>query len=70
MPRLPVKLIHAALDRGINFLDNSWDYDGGQSELRMATALSQGGYGEKVLLNCFDTWEGVACAPVLERLTD
>ena len=28
---LAVKLIQAALDRGINFLDNSWDYNNGQS---------------------------------------
>jgi len=37
--KMAVKLIQAALDRGINFLDNSWDYNGGQSEIRMGTAL-------------------------------
>lgn len=44
------KLIHAALDRGINFLDNSWDYGGGNSELWMGTALAQGGYRKKAFL--------------------
>ncbi|WP_345817589.1 aldo/keto reductase (plasmid) [Paraburkholderia sp. PREW-6R] len=48
--QMAVKLIHAALDRGINFLDNSWDYNGGQSELRMGAALSQGGYRNKAFL--------------------
>lgn len=48
--QMAVRLIHAALDRGINFLDNSWDYNGGQSELRMGTALSQGGYRDKAFL--------------------
>lgn len=48
--KMAVKLIQAALDRGINFLDNSWDYNGGQSELRMGTALSQGGYRNKAFL--------------------
>src|SRR4051812_39596115 len=33
-----VKLIHAAIDRGINFLDNCWDYGNGNSEKWMGTA--------------------------------
>ena len=45
-----VKLIHAALDRGINFLDNCWDYGHGNSEKWMGTALSQGGYRNKAFL--------------------
>ena len=31
-------------------MDNSWDYNEGQSELRMGEALSQGGYRDKVFL--------------------
>jgi aryl-alcohol dehydrogenase-like predicted oxidoreductase len=45
-----VKLIHAALDRGINFLDNCWDYGHGNSEKWMGTALSQAGYRKKAFL--------------------
>ena len=45
-----VKLIHAALDRGINFLDNCWDYGKGNSEKWMGTALAQGGYRKKAFL--------------------
>ena len=45
-----VRLVHAALDRGINFLDNSWDYGHGNSEKWMGTALAQGGYRAKAFL--------------------
>ncbi|MBD5633247.1 MAG: aldo/keto reductase, partial [Candidatus Eremiobacteraeota bacterium] len=45
-----IKLIHSAVDRGITFLDNSWDYNAGMSELRMGRALSYGGYRDKVFL--------------------
>ncbi|HEY0748272.1 MAG TPA: aldo/keto reductase [Steroidobacteraceae bacterium] len=44
------QLIQAALDRGINFLDNSWDYGHGNSEKWMGTALAQGGYRNKAFL--------------------
>ena len=44
------RLIHAGIDRGITFMDNCWDYNGGRSELRMGVALSQGGYRDKVFL--------------------
>jgi uncharacterized protein len=45
-----IRLLHAAVDRGITFMDNSWDYHDGQSETRMGMALSQGGYRGKVFL--------------------
>ena len=45
-----VALMHEAIDRGITFLDNCWDYNEGQSELRMGKALSQSGYRKKVFL--------------------
>jgi predicted aldo/keto reductase-like oxidoreductase len=34
-----VKLFQAGVDRGINFSDNSWDYNQGESELRVGKAL-------------------------------
>ena len=45
-----IALIHAAIDRGITFLDNSWDYNAGMSELRMGRALSYGGYRDRAFL--------------------
>jgi predicted aldo/keto reductase-like oxidoreductase len=45
-----LRLIHAGLDGGINFLDNSWDYNEGRSDERVGKALSQGGYREKAFV--------------------
>jgi len=45
-----IKLIHSGVDRGINFMDNSWDYNNGNSEVRMGKALAQDGYRQKVFL--------------------
>ena len=44
-----IRIIHSAIDRGINFMDNSWDYHNGGSEIRMGKAL-QDGYRQKVFL--------------------
>jgi predicted aldo/keto reductase-like oxidoreductase len=44
-----IRIIRAALDHGINFLDNCWDYNDGQSEIRMGKAL-QDGYRQKAFL--------------------
>jgi hypothetical protein len=44
-----IRLIHEGLDRGINFLDNSWNYNEGHSEERVGKALSQSGYRQKHL---------------------
>src|SRR5215470_953194 len=44
-----VRIIRSAVDRGITFMDNCWDYHDGQSELRMGKALADG-YRQKVFL--------------------
>ena len=44
-----IHLIRTAIDNGINFLDNSWDYNEGVSEIRMGKALRDG-YRQKVFL--------------------
>jgi uncharacterized protein len=44
-----IRIIRTALDQGINFLDNCWDYNGGNSEIRMGKAL-QDGYRQKAFL--------------------
>ena len=38
--RAAVRLIHAAIDSGITFLDNAWDYNDGLSETRMGQAIA------------------------------
>ena len=44
-----IRIIRSAVDRGINFLDNCWDYNEGKSEDRMGKALLDG-YRHKVFL--------------------
>ena len=44
-----LRIIRTALDEGINFLDNCWDYNDGQSEVRMGKALRDG-YRKKAFL--------------------
>ena len=46
---LSIRIVRSAIDRGINFMDNCWDYNEGKSETRMGKALA-GGYREKVFL--------------------
>jgi predicted aldo/keto reductase-like oxidoreductase len=40
--QLAVRIVRTAIDRGINFMDNSWDYFDGVSERRMGEALRDG----------------------------
>jgi aryl-alcohol dehydrogenase-like predicted oxidoreductase len=44
-----IRLIRTAIDRGITFMDNCWDYHDGASEIRMGKALRDG-YRDKVFL--------------------
>jgi aryl-alcohol dehydrogenase-like predicted oxidoreductase len=39
---LAIRIVRSAIDGGINFLDNCWDYNEGQSETRMGKALRDG----------------------------
>jgi aryl-alcohol dehydrogenase-like predicted oxidoreductase len=43
------RLVRTAIDRGITFMDNCWDYNDGISEVRMGQALRDG-YRSKVFL--------------------
>jgi predicted aldo/keto reductase-like oxidoreductase len=45
-----LRLIQRAVDEGITFLDNAWDYMDGKAEERMGKAISQGGRRDKVFL--------------------
>ncbi len=44
-----IALIRRAVDAGVTFLDNCWDYNEGESELRMGRALRDG-YRQRVFL--------------------
>ena len=44
-----IRIIRTAIDQGITFMDNCWDYNDGASEIRMGKALRDG-YRQKVFL--------------------
>jgi predicted aldo/keto reductase-like oxidoreductase len=44
-----IRIVRTALDEGVNFLDNAWEYNEGESERRMGKALRDG-YREKAFL--------------------
>jgi len=46
---LAIKIVRSAIDRGITFMDNCWDYNEGVSEIRMGKALRDG-YRDRVFL--------------------
>lgn len=50
-----IRLIHTAIDSGLTFMDNAWEYNNNESERRMGVALAQDGYRAKAFLmskNC------------------
>lgn len=44
-----IRILRTAVDEGVNFWDNAWHYNEGESELRMDKARKDG-YREKVIL--------------------
>jgi predicted aldo/keto reductase-like oxidoreductase len=63
---LAIRIIHAAIDRGINFLDNSWDYNDGVSERRMGRALRDGRRDKVFLMTKIDGRSKAAAARQLD----
>lgn len=53
-PQEAIKLIRTAIDRGITFMDNCWDYHDGDSEVRMGNALRDGYRAKVFLMTKFD----------------
>jgi aryl-alcohol dehydrogenase-like predicted oxidoreductase len=62
-----IRIIRTALDSGINFLDNCWDYNGGQSEVRMGKALRDGYRQKAFLMTKIDGQTKQAAAQQLEE---
>ena len=46
-----IKIIRSAIDHGITFMDNCWDYNKGNSEIRMGKALREGDR-QKAIIYC------------------
>jgi aryl-alcohol dehydrogenase-like predicted oxidoreductase len=56
-----IRIMHAAMDEGLTFFDNAWDYHDGRSEDLMGRALAMDGRRKRVFLmtkNCERDYEG------------
>ena len=62
-----IRIIRTALDNGINFLDNCWDYNGGESEVRMGKALRDGYRQRAFVMTKIDGRTKKAAAQQLEE---
>jgi aryl-alcohol dehydrogenase-like predicted oxidoreductase len=62
-----IRIVRTAVDRGITFMDNSWDYHDGRSEVWMGHALRDG-YRQKVfLMTKFDGRTKAAAAQQIDE---
>jgi predicted aldo/keto reductase-like oxidoreductase len=62
-----LRVVRSALDQGINFLDNCWDYNDGASEVRMGKALTDGYRNKAFLMTKLDGRTGAAARQQLEQ---
>ena len=65
--QLAIRIVRTAIDRGINFLDNSWDYSEGVSELRMGEALRDGYRQHAFVMTKIDGRSGKEAAKQLDE---
>jgi aryl-alcohol dehydrogenase-like predicted oxidoreductase len=62
-----IRIVHEAMDHGVTFLDNCWDYGAGECERRMGKAL-RGAYRDKAfLMTKLDGRTAAAAAEQLEQ---
>jgi uncharacterized protein len=62
-----IGIIRTALDSGVNFLDNSWDYNNGESEVRMGKALRDGYRSKAFLMTKVDGRTAQAASQQLDQ---
>lgn len=62
-----IQLIRQAVDRGITFLDNCWDYNDGVSEQRMGNALTDGYRNKVFLMTKIDGRTKKSCADQIDE---
>ncbi len=62
-----IHIVRSALDRGITFLDNCWDYADGVSEVRMGKALRDGYRQRAFLMTKFDGRTAKAAAQQIDE---
>lgn len=62
-----IRIVRSALDRGITFLDNCWDYSNGDCEVRMGKALRDGYRQKAFLMTKFDGRTSKAAAQQIDE---
>ena len=62
-----IRIVRTALDNGVNFLDNCWDYNNGVSEERMGKALRDGYRKKAFVMTKIDGRTKAAAAQQLEE---
>jgi len=62
-----IQIVRTAIDNGINFLDNSWDYNNGLSEIRMGKALRDGYRNKAFLMTKIDGHDNKTAAKQLDE---
>ena len=62
-----IRIVRTALDSGVNFLDNCWDYNGGESEMRMGKALRDGYRAKAFLMTKIDGHTKKAAAQQIDE---
>ena len=65
-----IRIVHEAVDHGINFMDNCWDYHNGMSEERMGKALKSGNLRDKVFLMTKVCTHGRDAKVAMQQLED
>jgi predicted aldo/keto reductase-like oxidoreductase len=65
-----VRIVRTALDEGLNFLDNCWDYNDGESERRAGKALRNGYRAKAFLMTKLDGRTKASAAKQLEESLD
>src|SRR5207247_8549435 len=66
-PDESIRIIRTGIDEGINFLDNCWDYNDGESEIRMGRALRDGYRQRAFLMTKIDGRNETAAATQLNE---
>ena len=65
-----IRIVHEAIDAGVTFLDNAWEYNERESERRMGKALAQDGYRAKAFLMTKDCAHDRAATHSMQKLEE
>jgi len=63
-----IRIVHEAIDAGVTFLDNAWEYNDRESERRMGKALAMGGYRDRAFLMTKDCAHDRVATHSMEKL--